>query len=164
MRNSLTAVLLLLAPILAAASGISVDPSYIKFSEVDLKGVVRLEKKAGYLLKLNNTGKTDTTYIISLQSCKESGIKPNGGYAEVPDLNWFVFKSTEVVVPGNSTGCLRYLEVSAPSGGNYENKRWQVVLKIAKRVSGQVGMDVQIPVWIETKVAKKSGKTIGDGK
>lgn len=158
MRNTLTAVFLLLAAMGAAAAGISVDPSYIKFADVDLKGTVRLEKKAGYLLKIENPGATDAVYDVSLETCKDAGIKPNGGYSEFPDLNWFVFRSTEVAVPAHSTGYLKYLEITAPKTGRYENSRWQLVLKTAQKTAGTMNMEVLLPVWIETKLAKKPGK------
>lgn len=163
---SLTAVLFLggVCSVWAHSSGISVDPSYIKFSDVELKGTVRLEKKAGYLLKIGNNGETDAVYEISLHSCKEAGIKPNGGYEEFPNIKWFVFRSTEVIAPAHSDGYLRYLKITGPAGGSYANKKWQVVIKVARKTKDTINMEALIPLWLETKAEKKVKKKAGDRK
>jgi len=164
MSATLFAILLVTAAGPARAAGISVDPSYLKFGDVEFSGSVRLEKKSGYLLQIGNEGGVDAVYEVSLRSCKESGIKPNGGYAEFPNIDWFIFKSTDVFVPAHSYGYLRYLALAAPMGKSVGKERWQLVLRVVKKSKGSMNLEVLIPVWIETKVEKKSRKTTGEVK
>lgn len=164
MRTALFAFCLLAVPCYAGSAGILVDPSYIKFGDVVFDGTVRLEKSYGYLLKIGGDSDAGGVYEISLRSCKESGVKPNGGYSEFPDLDWFVFKSTDVFIPARSQGYLRYLELSVPEKERGRKGRWQLVMRVAKKNREALGVEVLLPVWIETRVEKKTKRATGEVK
>jgi hypothetical protein len=157
------AVLVLGGALNARAVGISVDPSYVRLTEVELKGTVRLQKPGGYLLKIHNPEGAAATYMVSLMPCKSMNMKPNGGYEELPDMSWLVFKSTEVTVAAGGTGYLPYLDIKAPKG-DYKNKRWQILVKVAKQGKEFLGAETVLPIWIETKTQKRSAKHSGDKK
>lgn len=154
---------LMLAAGPAVAAGVAVDPSYVRIVDVKLKGTVRLEKPAGYLLKIINHEAAPVVYTVSIVSCKELNMKPNGGYEEFPDPKWFVFRSTEITVPAQGAGYLPYLEIKAPNG-KYLNKRWQALLKVARKENGFISAEAVLPLWVETVTEKKPKKHSGEKK
>ncbi|MBI5745045.1 MAG: hypothetical protein HY952_10915 [Elusimicrobia bacterium] len=161
--GSIAALGLMLAAGPAAAAGVAVDPSYVRITEVKLNGTVRLEKPAGYLLKILNREASPVVYTVSVVSCKEQNIKPNGGYEEFPDLKWFVFRSTEITVQAQGAGYLPYLELKAPKG-KYINKRWQALVKVARKENGSISAEAVMPLWVETVTEKKPKKRSGEKK
>jgi hypothetical protein len=162
--KSFAAVVLVLGGALNAnAVGILVDPSYVRLTGVDMKGTARLQKPGGYLFKIHNADGASATYTVSLMPCKSMNMKPNGGYEELPDMNWLVFKSTEIAVAAGGTGYLPYLDIKAPKG-DYKNKRWQILVKVVRQGKEFLGAEAVLPLWIETKTQKKSQKHSGDKK
>lgn len=135
------------------ASGIVVSPSYIKFADVVLSTSMHLEKPSGPLLEFRSDEPV-VTYGVSLHSCRDVGVKPNNGYAEFPDMSWFVARSTEIVVRENAPGFLRYLELHVPGEMGSLTGRWQLILKVIRSTGKNMAMEVLIPVWIETREAK----------
>lgn len=153
-------------PLLSAAAfgaGIAVAPSYVRFSGVELKGEVRLEKPAGYLLKIVNGDKAEAGYDVDILTCKEAGLKPNGGYEDFPDAKWLVFRSTHIAVPAGGTGYLPYVRLKAPKG-DYAGKRWQLVLKVSHKGKEFMGAEAVLPLWIETKIKKAPKKATAETK
>ena len=146
------------------AAGISVDPSYVRVADLELKDTTRVQKESGFLLKINNREATPAVFTVSVLACKEMNIKPNGGYEDFPDVKWFVFRSTEIAVPAGGTGVLPYLELKAPKDKKYLNKRWQALLKVAQQGKDFLGAEAVLPLWLETKTEKKPAKTSGDKK
>lgn len=135
------------------ATGILVDPSFVKVENVTPGKTVELIGIQNCFLKIINRNTKAARYRISIISCKEYGKPPNPGYIDIPDTEWFTVKSTEIIVPANTTECVNGFYIKIPKKRRFFNQRYQAIVKVEKKpgTGEMINLEVILPLWIETE-------------
>jgi len=137
----------------ALYAGVLCNPSSIRMFSISQGEVVSLNQRRGYAIEVKNTGGKDSVYNISFLTCKKAGREPRLTYYEdIPTTDWFIPKSTEIVVPAGGVGYVKDVYVKIPKNKKYYSKKFQGYAKV-EQISPREGMfnvEVLIPIFINT--------------
>lgn len=143
-----------------------VEPSSIRIRNVVLGEKIKLNSENEYFLKIINSDNKSTKYKVSIFSCKELNKKSRlSYYSNIPTSEWFIPKSTEVVVPAEGVSYVRSIFINLPKEKKYYGKKFQAYVKVEKIFpkGGMFNIEVLIPMFIdaETKPASFWDKILG---
>jgi hypothetical protein len=139
------------------AAEILVDPSFIKLENVPLGKEVEITGVENYFLKIINRTSQINSFKVSIIPTKKYENYLFPGYTEIPDINWFLSTSAEVIVSSDTTIGLNNFSIKIPKKRKYYNQNWQCFVKIEKKHSfnhKDVGLEIIIPLWINTQSKK----------
>jgi len=135
-------------------AGVLCEPAVIRMHSLSLYNEESLNQQRGYAIEAKNTGEKDSVYSISFLTCQEAGKKPRlSYYDDIPTADWFIPKSTEIIVPAKGVGYVKDVYVKIPKNKKYYGRKFQGYAKV-EQISPREGMfnvEVLIPIFIETK-------------
>jgi len=134
-----------------------VGPAYIKVFNVEIGQNNELAGPDGYLLQIANKTDQAAVFEVSFFSCLEMQKDPFWGYADIPNSDWIVPKSAEVVVPPNSVANLTGQHIVIPKDRLYYGKRWHAMVRITQKNKRATTFNIEwlLPLLIETQKEKK---------
>ena len=138
------------------SSEILIEPSYVKVYDVAVGRAGELITKQGYLLRITNKTPQVAAYEISFFSCQEMYKDSFWGYEDIPNADWFIYKSTEIFVLPNNEGYLKNHYIKIPKDNKYYGKRWHAVIRVRQktRQTGIFNVEWLLPLLIETEQRK----------
>jgi hypothetical protein len=113
----------------AQAKSLMVAPAHYKWD--GLSPGTRTEMPC--TIRIMNQSEQPRAYRLAAKSCEGSGLTPENGCDDIPDVSWVAFERRFVTIKaGEQVQVKTYLDI--PEGARYCGKRWQYYIEVVEDV------------------------------